>query len=130
MGLQSEPVTVKNWAADAARMAARGVTTAELAFLRNKRVELNAMTAPQFVTFLERKLRQHGVAKVLPPETVLAEHAQRILAREAAGRWLAKMPAKALHVPDGLTDQVRTMLEADPTLAWDDAVALLLRSQN
>ena len=38
-----------------------------------RRVELNAMTSPQFVAFIERKLREHGIAKVIPDETLLAE---------------------------------------------------------
>jgi hypothetical protein len=128
MGLQSEPVMVKNWAADSLRMTRRGVTEPELAFLRTKRVELNAMTAPQFVAFLERKLVQHGAAKVVPPEVVLIEHAQRILARKAAERWLATMPDAALpDAPDDLIEQVRAMLAAEPTLSWDIAVAATVR---
>jgi hypothetical protein len=135
MGLQSETVELKatSWPANARRLAKRGVTNDELAFLRpdakneGRRVELNAMTAPVFIDFLERKLTQYGAGKVVPPETVLAEHATRILAREAAALWLEKMPAKALQVPDGLADRVRALLAADATLAWDDAVALLLK---
>lgn len=38
-----------------------------------RRVELNAMTSPQFVAFIERKLRERGVAKVIPDANVLAE---------------------------------------------------------
>ena len=93
-----------------------------------QRVELNAMTAPQFVAFLERKLTEHGAGKVVPEEFVLAEHAARILEREAAARWLATMPRTTIPAaPDGLAEQVRALLDADPTLAWDDAVALLLK---
>ena len=59
---------------------------------------------------------------------MLVEHAARILEREAAARWLATMPRTTIpDVPAGLVERVRAMLEADPTLAWDDAVALLLR---
>jgi hypothetical protein len=133
MDLASEPVAIQNWDADAVRLAERGATEEELAVMtpnkdgQGQRVELNAMTAPQFIAFLERKLAQHGAGKVVPNESVLAEHAGRILEREAAARWLATMPLTAIPaVPDGLAEQVRTLLEADPTLAWDDAVALLL----
>ena len=83
MGLQSETVAVsaKSWPANARRLAKRGVTNDELAFLRpnakneGKRVELNAMTAPAFIAFLERKLTLYGAGKVVPSETVLAPHA-------------------------------------------------------
>ena len=62
MNLESEPVAIENWEADAARLRERGVTEDELAFMapndegHGQRVELNAMTAPQFIAFLERKL--------------------------------------------------------------------------
>jgi hypothetical protein len=134
MNLVSEPVAIQNWEADAERLALRGATEAELDFMapnkdnQGQRVELNAMTAPQFIAFLERKLTQHGAGKVLPNESVLAEHAARILEREAAARWLATMPRTTIPaVPDGLVERVRALLAADPTQAWDDAVALLLK---
>ena len=61
------------------------------------------MTAPQFIAFLERKLTEHGAGKVVPDESVLAEHAARILEREAAARWLATMPRTTIpDAPDGL----------------------------
>jgi hypothetical protein len=134
MNLQSEPVAIQNWEAEAGRLAARGATDEELALMapnkdgQGQRVELNAMTAPQFIAFLVRKLTEHGAGKVVPAESVLAEHAARILEREAAAKWLATMPRTAIPAPpDRLAKRVRTLLEADPTLAWDDAVALLLK---
>ena len=127
-------MAIPNWEADAKRLAARGATEDELAFMspndegQGQRVELNAMTAPQFIAFLERKLTEHGAGKVVPDQYVLAEHAARILEREAAARWLATMPRTTIPaVPDSLVERVRAMLVADPALAWDDAVALLLR---
>jgi hypothetical protein len=134
MNLESEPVAIQNWAADAERLAERGATAEELDFMapndegQGQRVELNAMTAPQFVAFLERKLTQHGAGKVVPDESVLIDHAQRILTREAAAKWLATMPRRTTpDAPADLVERVRAMLVADPALAWDDAVALLLR---
>ena len=38
-----------------------------------QRVELNAMTSDQFVAFVERKLTEHGAAKVVPSAETLAE---------------------------------------------------------
>jgi hypothetical protein len=55
LSLQSEPVKVSgNWDARAATLAEHGATRAEIRFLHERRVELNAMTAPVFVAFLER----------------------------------------------------------------------------
>jgi hypothetical protein len=49
-----------------------------------RRVELNAMTSPQFVAFVERKLRENGVAKIVPDQDLLAE----VYAGVARGRRL------------------------------------------
>ena len=73
------------------------------------------MTAPQFIAFLELKLTQHGAGKAVPDEFVLAEHAARILEREAAARWLATMPRTTIpDAPADLVEHVRTMLGGRP----------------
>src|SRR5882757_6995698 len=38
-----------------------------------RRVELNAMTSPQMIALIEKKLRAHGVKKIVPDKTLLAE---------------------------------------------------------
>lgn len=46
----------------------------EKAFLSNKRIELNAMTTEQLITWLENKLAENGLAtKVIPPGDVLVD---------------------------------------------------------
>jgi hypothetical protein len=53
-----------------------GATEAEITFMfgdfdalrSTRRVELNAMTSPQFIAFVERKLRENGVAKIVPEQ--------------------------------------------------------------
>jgi hypothetical protein len=58
-----------------------GASRADIAFMfrdfdrlrSTRRVELNAMTSPQFVTFVERKLRENGVEKIVPDEDLLAD---------------------------------------------------------
>jgi hypothetical protein len=36
--------------------------------------ELNAMASDQFIEWLERKLTEHGIKKVIPDDDVLAQH--------------------------------------------------------
>jgi hypothetical protein len=43
-------------------------------WLQSHRVELNAMITPQFIAWLERKMAEHGVRKVIPPADVMEEH--------------------------------------------------------
>ena len=65
--LDSEPVeTSGDWSARAATLAAHGASVAEINFLRHRRIELNAMPGDVFVRFLERKLAEHGIGKVVP----------------------------------------------------------------
>jgi hypothetical protein len=42
-------------------------------WLQSHRIELNAMTSPQFLQWLTDKFEKLGVKKVLPPETVVTE---------------------------------------------------------
>ena len=42
-------------------------------FLQRRRVELNAMTTPQFLEWLDQKMADHGDSKVIPPEDVMAD---------------------------------------------------------
>jgi DNA topoisomerase VI subunit B len=42
-------------------------------WLQSNRVELNAMTTPEFIEWLEQKLEEHGVGKVIPTRDVLVK---------------------------------------------------------
>jgi hypothetical protein len=91
-----------------------------------RRVELNAMTSPQFVAFVERKLRENGVAKIVPGQDLLAE----VYAGVARGRRLEQavehideIDMKDCKPPKNLEKRVRRMLEKHPTMRWDAAVA-------
>jgi hypothetical protein len=75
-----------------------GASEEEIAFMfrdfdalrSTRRVELNAMTSPQFVEFVENKLQQNGVAKIVPGQSLLAE----VYASMTRGRRLGKAVAK------------------------------------
>ena len=75
MGLDAEPTSNKgDDDAIARRLRINGATEEEVDFLiGEERVELNAMTSDVFVEFVERKLNEHGVAKVIPSPSTLAE---------------------------------------------------------
>jgi hypothetical protein len=40
-------------------------------WLQTHRIELNAMTTPQFISWLDRKMAEHGAGKLIPPAEVL-----------------------------------------------------------
>ena len=119
-----------------ANLRANGATEAEIEFMfrdfdttrSTRRVELNAMTSPQFIGFLEQKLKEHGVAKVVPDEDELAESyrffarnrkIEKIVQRELKSH---KSDEEAIAVPDNCVEQVRKVLSERPELRWDSAV--------
>lgn len=95
-----------------------------------KRVELNAMSAPQLIQYIEAKLAQHGAtAKVLPPAEVVAARAAdlyRARAAEIAERRVmemldvASLVARALEAagwpPElgGLRERLGRLLSSNP----------------
>ncbi len=115
-------------------LKANGATKAEIKFLttpledskaEGKRVELNALTSSQLVALVERKLRQHGLKKVMPKPTDLAK-AYRLFKRgEAINEIVVGKIAefKNLPVPADLEKRVKALLKDKPQMPWDDAVA-------
>ena len=86
-----------------------------------RRVELNAMTSPQFVDLLKRGLRAHGVKKVIPEQEVLVE---AFIARAKSARLTNKVEAldldcEDIKAPKNLNGVVAKRLKAKPTARWD-----------
>jgi DNA topoisomerase VI subunit B len=126
-GLQSEEAFDRGGAAQKAENLRRnGATAAEADFLLRHRVELNAMTADQLVAFVERKLKQHGVKKIIPNKKELAE-AYRLFRRgkaidEIGQRELSTFDPAAVAAPSDLEKRVRKHLAKHPADRWDAAV--------
>jgi hypothetical protein len=111
-----------------------GATDEEIQFMfqefdalrSTRRVELNAMTSPQFVAFIERKLRENSVSKVVPSGELLAkvytavERGRRL---EEAIKGLNITDAKSIEPPLNLEEHVRNLLQRQPTMRWYSAVA-------
>jgi hypothetical protein len=133
MGLEAEPYTPGAWEKRAAKLAEHGASSREIKFLRTHRVELNAMASDVFVRFIERKLAEHGVRKIVPDDGVLEQHARRIISRKLLNKHLgairpkAEVDATLIDLPDDLRRQVEAALELEPSLPWDLAVADIAR---
>jgi hypothetical protein len=130
MGLQKEKVDVGgDWSKRTDTLISHGATDAEIAFLENDRVELNAMPSDVFIQFLERKLTEHGVHKVVPSYYVLEQHARRVIERAFINRAVeevraqAEAEAAAVELPEDLHQQVVAALEREPRISWDIAIA-------
>jgi hypothetical protein len=143
LGLQSEVIELKSSRdAHAATLRRHGATEEEIEFLMpeeptvdndNKRVELNAMTAPVFVSFLEEKFALHGIGKVVPTPEILEAQARRVLERDFTqkliNRSLANIQQQAgrVKLPKDLTKRVNALLDKQPELSWDMAIMKIIR---
>jgi hypothetical protein len=104
-------------------------TPEEQAFLRsNRRVELNAFTAPQFIEWLERKLTEHlGCKRFIPDDAILADAYRRALAVAEINRAIensrkaAIQNANSATVPKSLRRQLEEALRHSPQ-SWDKAL--------
>jgi len=131
MALESEPVaiTAREWESRSLTLKRHGATAAEIRFLADRRVELNAMTSPQFIAFIETKLAEHDVSKLIPTTAVLEAHWRRQLAERSAVKAFEEIrarceaEAKAATAPTNLDQQVADILRRHPELSWDRAIA-------
>ena len=133
LGLDSEPVeTSGDWSMRAATLAAHGANMKEISFLRHRRVEL-AMPADVFVRFLERKLAERGIGKVVPGNEVLEQHARHVLTSALTNKALDGIRAKAeseaasFQLPSDLHRQVVAALQRQRDIPWDFAVTDIAR---
>jgi hypothetical protein len=133
LGLQSERAFDKG--SEASRrwnLSQNGATPEEIEFLLRERVELNALPSDQLVAFIERKLQQHGVKKIIPKRDTLDE-AYRLFVRnretaKIVERELKKLNGATIKPPSDLNTRVRKYLDQHPAARWDEAVAAILKA--
>src|SRR5258706_5152014 len=110
-----------------------GASEAEINFMfrdfdrlrSTRRVELNAMTSPQFIAFVERKLKENGVKKVVPDLELLTEAyagIERGRRLEEAVEELDEIDMDDCKPPKDLEQRVRKILEKHPAMRWDAAI--------
>ena len=105
-------------------------------WLQTNRVELNAMTTPQLIDWLDAKMAKFGDGKLIPPEVVLEQEladriankvrdaiTERIL-REAGIEDLVAAAIAAITMPDGinLAKKIRALFKREADGEWRDAV--------
>jgi hypothetical protein len=108
-------------------------TEGEKAFLRsNRRVELNAFTAPQFIEWVEAKLSDHLPNRLIPADDVLADAYRRALCLAEINRAVeearerAVEEAKGAKIPKSLRQKVARAMKRSPQ-AWDKALYEIAR---
>jgi hypothetical protein len=123
-GLASETVTFKG------KFAKDSICTEdEKQFLRsNQRVELNAFTSPQFIEWLEGKLRTNGLhERLIPNDSVLVTAYRRAFAVAKLNHELEDLfddaiaDAGGVRLPDDLHNMIREEMELS-SVSWDEAL--------
>ena len=110
-------------------------------WLQTHRVELNAMTTPAFIAWLDRKMAEHGDGKLIPPpeiletelETTLEAHlraniTERIL-REAVVEAQVTAALEAIERPSAseLTNGIHDLFEREPDQEWRDYIEAVVK---
>jgi hypothetical protein len=111
------------------RLARAGLSPAAIEFLNSGRVELNAMTARQLVDFVEAKLKQHGIRKVIPGKKTLATTYQMFAASDRLSETFDELRKKLedktetpIKVPEDLEAKVKAKLEEEPDITGHRAI--------
>lgn len=111
-------------------------------WLQGNRIELNAMTSPQFLDWLDKAIAPYSTGKVIPPEAVLIEHLhdqtenlarQQITAQilEANG-FEGRVKEFMNHAQSRLNkiqieEEIQKRFKKDPNQRWDNPIALLAK---
>jgi hypothetical protein len=115
------------------RLEQAGLDLEAIEFLRDQRVELNAMTSRQLVDFVERKLTEQGISKVVPAPKTLTKTYQMLVkserlraAFEEVREELENEAAEPIEVPADLAVQVEKLLQERSDITWHRAVELVV----
>lgn len=130
-GLEREEVSYRGDARGNLRR--NGATKDEIEILagrgygrQGERVELNAMTSDQFIEWLQRKLREHGIKKLIPESDTLAAAYRRAVflqrLEEEVEKLREEISKESISVPDELDGMVCKALDEKPERSWDQVV--------
>jgi hypothetical protein len=133
LGLEASAEDVFDRGSDAAKLRnlkLNGATREEAEFLLQRRAELNALPSDQLVAFIERKLIEHGIRKVVPNDDLLRDaynlYAKSKRVEEIVAEAISEVDDEDIPVPDDLSARVTALLKKDPKLRWDEAVAAIV----
>jgi hypothetical protein len=105
-----------------------GATEQEAEILLHQRIELNALASDELVRFIEHKLAQNGIRKIVP-ENRLAEAYQLFYRgaqiRKIINEALARYDDEDIEIPHDLQMRVRKHLTEHPEVQWDRAVRMI-----
>ena len=134
-GLETEDVYIQSPHTARLNLRENGATNEEIEFLLDQRVELNAFASDELVAWIEGKLEEQNITKVIPDDETLA-HAYRRVQTQA--RVQAKIDevlegeTEEDHedkVPDDLQKRIEERLKENPATSWDEAMRELVDAE-
>jgi len=116
-----------------------GATDEEIEFIcgdddAGQRVELNAFSSSALVEFVEAKLAEHDVTKLIPANNALLEAYRGAWRRQQFNERTREISSALadevgrLELPPDLAVQIQDLLESEPELSWDQAIAQLVKT--
>jgi hypothetical protein len=92
-----------------------------------QRVELNAFSSNDLIEWIEAKLKEHGIEKVVPDNQTLTEAYRRAALACVLNRHVESVIDKAKAdvaklIPTQLAQKVGKFLEQNPAMPWDCAI--------
>jgi hypothetical protein len=85
------------------------------------------MSSAEIVAFVERKLEQHGVTKVVPDTVTLAAAWARARKAQEVNRFVATVNEQEAELPpDDLEPRLHELMRNEPALSWSEAVVRLM----
>ena len=124
LGLEASAEAAFDRGSDSAKrenLRLNGATREEAEFLLKQRVELNALTSDQLVAFIERKLDEHGIKKLIPKADLLRDayrlfiNSKRV--EEIVEEAIDDIESENIAVPANLNARVAAYLRQHPEIA-------------
>jgi hypothetical protein len=129
--LEPEPQLHQNWHKTYKNLLRNGASDAEAKFIADgQRVELNMLTGPDFIEFVEGELIDHGVKKVIPNNETLKLAWERTHKTIRINKVIESPDEPALAalgepippMPDDLAEQILDAFEDAHRQSWDEAL--------
>ncbi len=123
--LDSEICNVKD--VEFAKLMEHGATQSEIDFLSEHRVELNAFSSKDFIEWIESKLKEYGVKKVIPDNETLLDAFRRAALANVLNKHISLVIDEAKENiaelnPLQLTQKVSDLIKKNPHMPWDWAI--------
>ena len=126
-GLETEDVYVESPHTARQNLRENGATDEEIEFLLEQRVELNAFASDDFVAWIEGKLDEQGVKKIVPDDECLATAYRRAMQQALVQKKIDEVIddiddlGEEAPIPDDLREKVEERIE-DTAMTWDSIV--------